>query len=114
MTATMAAFNDPSFDPLWFVSGIPVIVAFGYVLGILPALTTGFFAATFLRRGWGLGRRLLAGAGTGALVSLIVLGAVAFGPQGAVPVWVFLGNLAVTGAMAALVSTLVLQAFIRP
>jgi hypothetical protein len=96
------------------LNGLPVIVVFGYILGVLPAFVSSLAMSTLVRRDWRLGRRLLAAIPIGALASTVILGFLAFGPQGGVPWSVFIANLATTGAAAAVASTLALQLFNRP
>lgn len=96
------------------LNGLPFIIAFGYILGALPAIVTSLVAATINRRTPNPWLRVLAAGVVGAIASCLCLFWVVFGPNGNVPKWVVVTNFAWTGAGAALASALVLEWMTRP
>ena len=91
------------------LNGLPFIVAFGYILGALPAIVTSLFAAAVNRRVPQVWLRILAAAPVGAVASCLCLFWVIFGPNGGVPKWAVVASFAWTGAGAGLASALALE-----
>jgi hypothetical protein len=97
----------PSDGPWTIVNILPMAIAFGYVLGAIPAMVAGLFTAWVLKRTARLWHRLLAAPLFGALASWLGLFWVILGPNGGGETWVVAAFIGFTGAVAAFVSLLV-------
>ena len=116
--AFMSAFElmRPNGHPIGLsqaVNGLPFLLAMAYVIGALPAIATSLVMALTWKRGWSTPVRLLAATVIGAVVSCLLLFWIILGPNGDIPKWAVVANFAVTGGVAALVSTLLLERWSR-
>jgi hypothetical protein len=93
------------------VNGLPLLVPLAYIMGALPAILTSFAMAVTWERGWGFAARLAAAPVIGAVASCLCW--IFLGPDGAVSKWMVLTTIAVAGAVAAVFSTLLLEAWSR-
>ena len=98
-------------DSVWsFLSVMPMAVGMGYVLGAIPATVTSLVVAWAVRKLDKPVHWLLAAAAIGAVASCLGLFWVVLGPNGGESKWVVVTGIAFTGAVAALVSMLVVVA----
>jgi hypothetical protein len=109
MSIFEAATGGRPFELHNLVNGLPIILAFAYILGALPAIITSLVMASLFRRGWSLGAYLAVSAPVGAVSSCVALFWIILGPNSDIPKWVVITNFAVTGAVAAIVGTLALE-----
>lgn len=111
-----SAFVLGTEPPDWSVV-IPVIVTLGYVWGVLPVLLAGIADVGLIGRKWPFARRLLTvtavGAAASALTLVVVFRWFAITSQGGIRLEVVLTALALTGAVAALVATLLAELLVR-
>lgn len=104
--------GDP-LPPLNFLNGLPFLLAFGYILGALPAIITSLVMAHLYKRGWRFAPRLIAAPVVGALASCLCLFWVILGPNGGESKWSVVLNISMSGIVAALVSLLLLELWSR-
>jgi hypothetical protein len=116
--AFMSAFElmRPNGHPIGLsqaINGLPFLLAMSYIIGALPAIVTSLVMALTWKRGWSTVARLIAAPVAGAVISCLVLFWIILGPNGDIPKWAVIANFAVTGGVAALVSTLLLERWSR-
>ena len=95
-------------------SGAPLAFLLSYIFGALPAMVTGLVMAALASRGldrpW---RRIAASVPVGALASILCLFWIILGPNGGESKWSVVAMIAITGGVAALVSSSILEFITR-
>lgn len=92
--------------------GMLLILAFGYVLGALPAIVTGLVMAMLAKRGLGRWQLIAASVPVGVIASLLCLFWILLGPQTGQPKESVIVMFSLVGATAAFVSSCVL--YLKP